>query len=233
MSMSNSDGPDLALMAYVDGELDGPARAEFEARLAADPALRETVAREQSLRDALRSAFDPVLDEPVPESLHVLVKPGAEVKDISVAHRARIGWAAWGGMAASLLVGLLVGKNVGPLAPQSLAVQGELAQALDRGLSGEARGNVTLKMSVMAQAGGICRVFTLAREASAGIACRDDEGWRLRQLAPMQASSETGYRTASTELPPELLRQLDALRVGDALDAQAEQQQRARGWRKQ
>ncbi|HEY4081271.1 MAG TPA: hypothetical protein VGM81_11260 [Burkholderiaceae bacterium] len=228
-----NDMTDLGLMAYVDGELDARARVEFEARLAADPALRESLAREQLLRAALRGAFDPVLNEPVPESLQALLKPpGAEVRDISAARRARIGWAAWGGMAASLLVGLLVGKNVGQQAPQSLMVQGELAQALDQGLSGEQRGNVTLKMSVMAQAGGVCRVFTLAREASAGLACRDDEGWRLRQLAPMPAGSKAEYRTASTELPPELLRQLDAVRVGDALDAQAEQQARARGWRK-
>ena len=233
--MSNDDDVmDLGLMSYVDGELDERARAEFETRLAADPALRAAVAREQSLRAALRGAFDPVLDEPVPDSLQALLKPSAEVRDIAVARRARIGWAAWGGMAASLLVGLLVGKNVGQqAAPQALAVQGELAQALDQGLSGEQRGNVTLKMSVMAQAGGVCRVFTLASEASAGLACRDDGGWRLRQLAPMPAGSKTDYRTASTELPPELLRQLDNIRVGDALDAQAEQQERARGWRKQ
>jgi hypothetical protein len=222
---------DLGLMAYVDGELDATARAEFEARLAGDPALRAAVAREQALRDALRQGFDPVLDEPVPESLQALLRPAAVVHELGEARRRRLGWAAWGGMAASVLLGLVVGHGLAPSAGGPLRAQGELAQALDQSLSGERLGNVTLKMSVMAQGGGVCRVFTLAQESSAGLACHDAEGWQLRQLAPLPAAGKSDYRTAGSELPPALLGGVDALRQGDALDAEAERRVRAAGWR--
>ncbi|MFN3843995.1 MAG: zf-HC2 domain-containing protein, partial [Rehaibacterium terrae] len=58
---------DERLMAYVDGELDAAQAAQVEAAIAADPALAAAVARQRRLRERLRAAFDPVLDQPVPE----------------------------------------------------------------------------------------------------------------------------------------------------------------------
>lgn len=66
------------LMAYVDGELDAAGVAEMERAIAADPALERRV---QLLRDttaALHAAFNPTLNEPVPERL--LAPLGAQVK---------------------------------------------------------------------------------------------------------------------------------------------------------
>ena len=63
------------VMAYVDGELDSTQVAEFEARIAADPALQRAVQRERDLRAALSAAYDPVLAEPVPLALQALLSP--------------------------------------------------------------------------------------------------------------------------------------------------------------
>ena len=57
------------LQAYVDGQLDPAERAEFEALLRADPAAAENVCAYQAQKQALRSAFEDVLTEPIPERL--------------------------------------------------------------------------------------------------------------------------------------------------------------------
>ncbi len=57
-----------ALDAYCDGRLSGAALAAFEARLGAEPALREALAQQQSIDAALRRLFKP----PVAPSLERL-----------------------------------------------------------------------------------------------------------------------------------------------------------------
>ena len=71
-------------------------------------------------------------------------------------------------------------------------------------------------------------------QASAGLACREGSQWRLRQLEPLPpaGTASDAYRTAASGLPPALLQGIDALREGDALDAQGERQARARGWQR-
>jgi anti-sigma factor RsiW len=57
------------LLAYVDGLLDPARRQAVEAQLAADPAAAARIADFAAQRTALRSLYDPVLDEPVPPRL--------------------------------------------------------------------------------------------------------------------------------------------------------------------
>jgi anti-sigma factor RsiW len=67
---------DRDLQAYVDGELDPARRAEVREALRHDAELRAVVRRYQAQRRALRRLFDPVLAEPMPESLErVLLHP--------------------------------------------------------------------------------------------------------------------------------------------------------------
>ena len=66
---------DQTLMAYADDELDAATRAQVEAALARDPALAARVEEHRALRAELNAAFDPVLDEPVPDRLLAAVKP--------------------------------------------------------------------------------------------------------------------------------------------------------------
>jgi anti-sigma factor RsiW len=64
VSISDED-----LMAYADGELDTKTRAQVEEAMAADPQIARRVAEHKALRHRLRSSYDKVLDEPVPDRL--------------------------------------------------------------------------------------------------------------------------------------------------------------------
>ena len=122
----------IAAMAYVDGEMAPSDLADFEARLAREPALAGAVARERALRESLASAYAPALDEPVPAALlDLLAVPEPAIKPVAAndavtigasdAHRAalpharRWQWPEWGAMAACLVLGVLLGARV--LAP--------------------------------------------------------------------------------------------------------------------
>lgn len=60
------------LHAYVDDALTAERRGEVEAYLAEYPADAERVRAYQAQNQALRSLFNPVLDEPLPDNLHAL-----------------------------------------------------------------------------------------------------------------------------------------------------------------
>ncbi|MBV8379648.1 MAG: hypothetical protein JO369_02630 [Paucibacter sp.] len=228
----------MRAQAYVDGELDETACAAFEARLAANAAgdaeLRAYVERARGLRALLGAAYAPVLDEPVPERLHAALQPKREkVVSLAASARARLGWAFWGGLAASVVLGVVVGRQIGPAstpgAPGVLA-QGQLAEALDTRLSGEQLGGVSLGLSFVAKGGDYCRSFRT--DDGAGLACREPAGWAVRELVPVKNAPASDYRTAASPLPPALLERIDALRDGDTLDATQEAAARAKGWRR-
>ena len=125
-----TDTDRLAVMAHVDGELPPADQADFDARLAREPALASAVARERALRANLQAAYAPVLDEPVPAGLlDLLALPGESTATpptaandpvpigSSDAHRAalpharRWHWREWGAMAASLVLGVVFGAR--------------------------------------------------------------------------------------------------------------------------
>ncbi len=60
---------DEALVAYLDGELDGDERAHVEAWLDTDPAVRDRLLGLAESAGALRGAFADFVTEPVPERL--------------------------------------------------------------------------------------------------------------------------------------------------------------------
>lgn len=225
--------------AYVDGEMQDAVSAAFEARLKQDRALQDALYRERRLREVLSGAYLPVLDEPVPDRLSALLKaPEPVVVSLAEVRAKRsLGWAQWGGMAASLMLGTLLGYTLLPGGATGQMADGSvLAQALDQQLSGQTAGGITPGLSFVAKGGAYCRSFTstTGAGASAGFACRDGQQWRLRQLEPLpSADAASGtYRTAATALPPALLQGIDALRDGDALDAEAERQARSRRWQR-
>lgn len=244
------------VMTYVDGELDPAAAAAFEREIEADAKLRAAVERERLLRARLAAAFDEALDEPVPERLRALLTPAAEpampaaapvaapVADLAAARaakreRAGWGWAQWGGMAASLALGLVIGPRLIGDAPElermadgGLRAGGALAAALDRQPSGERGAAAQVALSFVEQGGAYCRAFTLSGGGAAGVACRADGAWRVQQLELGGAAPSGEYRMAATALPPALLQAIDAMRAGDALDAGAERAARERGWRR-
>jgi anti-sigma factor RsiW len=104
--MSPPDEPDesdLLLGAYLDGELDALAARRFEARLAAEPALAADYARLRSLRALLRIETEG--DAPS-QALRTRI-----AAQIAPAASRRIRLRAWSALAASLLVGAVVGGS--------------------------------------------------------------------------------------------------------------------------
>lgn len=59
------------LHAYVDGQLDGDTQREVEKYLGSNTEAREQVEDYQRINELLRQHYDPVLDEPVPDSLQI------------------------------------------------------------------------------------------------------------------------------------------------------------------
>jgi hypothetical protein len=125
-------------MAYADGELEPARSAEVEAAMAADPEIARRVEQHKSLRKKFEAAFDPVLNETVPEPLVSAIRSApakprdrsareATVTDLRRVRAARAAesrgaaaargpsvprrpwtWVEWGAMAASIVVGAVI-----------------------------------------------------------------------------------------------------------------------------
>ncbi len=108
------------LHAYVDGELDETLRAKVEAWLAAHP---EDAARVQAYRAqnaGLHELFDPVLSEPLPETLN-------ETLRTRPARRPLPGWMRVAAAIALFAVGGLTGWGLHGLQPGGAAPEAKLA----------------------------------------------------------------------------------------------------------
>ncbi len=230
------------LMAYADGELDGAAKARVEAAIAADPALRAVVVDHRKLRGRLSAAYAPVLDEAVPARLvqAAQAKPATDnVVAFGAARAKRLPpqWSAreWGAMAAALLVGVIVGGQA--LRPQggvvaengALEARGALARALDTQLAADA-GAVRIGVTFRTIDGDICRTFAADGGALNGLACKEDDEWRVDVAMRGETRPATEFRTAAAETPPEVLARVDALIAGEPLDATQEKAARDGKW---
>jgi hypothetical protein len=239
------------LMAYVDGELDGPARVEVEAAMRANPDIAARVAREQALRKRIRLAFEQVVEEPVPERLAATARRasapmrGNNVIPLRRKESRKWSWPEWSSMAASLAVGvvlsLLFVRHSGPMTSRSghLFASGALAQALSDQLASAqadiAATPVQIGVSFRDKSGNYCRTFTLRETGSlAGLACRSGDGWRLDAVARSEEStgaSAARYRQAASSLPKPILESVEERMAGGPLDARAEAAAKASGWK--
>jgi len=250
---------DATLMAYADGELDGPALETVRRAIAEDPQLAERVRRHQALRCRVTAAFEPVLQERMPAKLlDALHEPrttsgGSKVIDLAAGRAAkqaeraqqaprRWSWPEWGAMAACLTVGvfaghfMLSGLATAPFETNAgqLLARGELEQALSTLPAGAAAkdGHVAIQLSFVSTGGEYCRSFALYRQnALAGLACRSAGQWRVQVLAQDSAAGG-GYRQAGSALPAPVLRAIDERVQGQPLDASAEQAAIALGWQR-
>ena len=184
---------DEELMAYADGELAAERRRALDDALAADATLRARVAALRARRQQVASAYAGVLDEPVPERLRTLLAPPASATVIDLAGaRVRkvergLSWAHWGGMAACVLLGVLMGLLFAPRSGDALLGEhgghlvagGALAQALNAQLASEAQPTsaVAVQLSFVDKGGRYCRTFSSAQIA--GLACRDGAAWSV------------------------------------------------------
>jgi anti-sigma factor RsiW len=166
-------------------------------------------------------------------------------------HARRWRWPEWGAIAASLVLGIVFGARL--LAPHAgaggadtlalavaadgaITAQGTLRDALEQHVGGtvlDPNAKVGVGLTFRNHANQYCRTFALD-SASAGIACRQPEGWVVAQLEHgrnARAGEAGGYRTAASSLSPSMLAAIDAMRDGDTLDTAAEESAKARGWK--
>jgi hypothetical protein len=217
--------------AYVDGELDEIARRRVERAMADDPALAEAVARERRLRETLHARFDPYAEEPVPERFRALIEP--KVVPIEHARRERPRrWMQTAAIAAALVVGVAVGRQVGtngPVASENgtLVADGALAHALDTQLASAQPSDapVRIGLTFRAKQGPVCRTFASAELQ--GIACREHGDWALVRTAA--GERQAPYRQASSG-DIALLTAAQAMMAGAPFDRAAERAARDQGW---
>ena len=235
------------LMAYVDGELDGPTREQVARAVAADPEVARKVAAHQAVREQLRAGFAPILKEPVPTRLLSLVQgaPGSMPAQVLPFRKQPVpqrAWMQWGSLAASFLLGAVVWhfatqlNSSAPITAQQgeFMASGTLQKALDGQLAAtqEPAAAVQIGVSFLSRQGRYCRSFSLHGGAdAAGLACHENEGWTVQVLAHEPASQARGqYRQAASDLPPAVVRAVADAIAGDPLDAAAEATARASGW---
>jgi hypothetical protein len=227
---------DTKLMAFADGELSGDERAEIEAAVQRDEALRAKVEAHRAMRSRLSTAFDGALSEPVPASLRAAAETPRTAEVVSLAERRAFKWSAreFGAMAASVALGLVIGvgamQSQQPMfntASSGLVAQGALASALDTQLASDESGAVRIGVSFRDQEGDYCRTFDLTEGGASGLACRENNSWSIQ----LMSDSTTGGEIRQAGAAPEVLNAVDAMIAGEALDADAERAARDGGWR--
>jgi len=217
------------LIAYLDGELPAAERVAFEAELAADPALAAQLEAHRALAARVSDTYAPVLEEPVPPRL-IAIAGAANDRGGRASSLPR-----WAAMAACLVVGLVAGRALWPqdaplaMRGQALVAQGGLDRALTRQLAADP-GPIRVGLSFRARDGRYCRTFQSPGDHLAGLACRDGGRWVAETAVAWKAQAQPDYRTAASAAPPAVLAAVDAMIVGDALDAGAERAARDQGW---
>lgn len=248
--------PDDLLAAYLDGELDDAARARVEQALSGDARLARRIARQRRLRTSVRTSERPG-DSSAPELLSVSQETDstepAEIIDLararaqrarrSVRRRKSIPRRVVATLAASLLAGLAGGFLLAQLAAGdsptrsrdgALLANGLLERALTDQLSATAAPGahaVSIATSFRARTGGFCRAFTLNdRHPSSGLACREQDHWRIVALLSQDVATAGSTVRAALPLAPALQQAISDRTSGDPLDAGAEARARLNGW---
>lgn len=241
---------DETLMAYADGELDDRRRREVEAALALDPELVRRVDAHRRLRAQVSDQYQAELEAPVPDAVMAMlrsaqtdaVEPDSDAHVLPftapAANDRRAVWTNVTAIAASLLVGVLIGSQwlgregtavlLQPT-PDGLFAAGQLEAALTGDVSGATgRNGIRMILTFPAADGSYCRSFTTS--GVAGIACRDNVGWQVRSTASLTGPGGGEIRTAGSTFPAALLDEIDRISAGDPLDPSGEAELIAGGW---
>jgi len=227
---------DDMLMAFADGELNEINRARIARAVAGDPALQARLEAQRKLRAQLRAHYDPTLDEELPERFRLMLD--GDVADLAAerARRARPQWQSIAALAATLVLGLVLGQTLrapgGPvgIVNGQMIAQGWLADALDTQLASASAPDAAARIGISFAAtdGRMCRTFDSA--SLAGLACRGEAGWQLMMTTGGSGAAGSGYRQAGSGslLVAQAVQELMA---GAALDAEAERRARDARWR--
>ena len=172
------------------------------------------------------------------------------------ANSPRWSWPEWGALAATLIVGVMVGHSEFMQTPLSggsgqqvamlgkegrLVAQGKLATALSEQLADASNAQVADKIalnsgvkigvSFVANDGAYCRSFAI--DGSEGLACRVGSEWNIPLILEQKNQQKTGdYRQASSGTSSVILDAIDQRISGQTLDRVAEQQAKKLGWKR-
>jgi hypothetical protein len=254
--------PDELVAAYVNGQLDEAGRARVEQAISQDARVAQRVAQQRALRGRLRNVFEGILREPAPRRTVNGSRPDgpagpAQIIDLARVRAARarrperrrlsIPRRATTAIVASLLAGvgagLLIQRLLASTAPVeyrdgTLIAGGLLNRSLNEQVAGVIPTSSTVRVgqSFHAKAGGYCRTFTLDNgHALSGLACREQQQWRVLTLLSSEATANAGnpqlFRLSSSALPAPLLTVISERTSGEALDAASESKARRNDWR--
>jgi anti-sigma factor RsiW len=225
------------IAAFADGELSGERHERVATAVLADPELMRQVERHKALKTTLSSHYAPILGQPLPDriSATLRVPQTAQVVDFARAQESRAerrrlphwGWIAGPALAASLALAVFI---PGMQSQPEAYADAQLAAILNEQMvASQSQGTETrVLLSFRSKAGQYCRAFS--GSAGGGIACRDDEGWRLEVIGEGSEHASSDYRMAGGS-DAEILALAQEMAAGPALDAQGEQAAKAQGWR--
>lgn len=250
---------DEILAAYVDGELDAEEKAQVDAAARTDAALARRIQAQRKLREAMGRVYGQLLSDAPPDRLvkaAQATRAPAEIVDLSAARRKRVAaepakgrggrWLQWGAIAACAVLAVGVGLRAwrGGPSPQGMAMvsgspgvmvaTGPLAGALDNQLAASGYGATPVRIGVSFRTtdGRDCRTFQVqTSEGFAGLACRENDGWRVRATVAQAPGADTAYRQAGSETPPAILSSVQSLIAGQPFDARQEAAAKAGGWK--
>lgn len=225
------------LMAYADAELDELAAKRVERAIAEDPELARQVEAHRALKARIAGHFAPVTEEPVPDRLSAMLQSNVVGIEAAKTGRDRPRWMFsapnWAAIAATLVVGLVVGQAV-DLNPTNvgerggvLVAQGPLKTALETQLASAplAGAETRVALTFRDKAGAVCRTFEQQRIA--GIACRAGDDWQVRQMMGA-AGSQADYRQAGSI---DVLAAAEPMMAEGPFDADTERAARDGGWK--
>jgi hypothetical protein len=230
---------DETLMAYADGELDAAARAAVESAMREDPQIEMRVAAHRTLRRTVQAAYSAELSEAVPERLLRAAGTAAAPPASNAVNREwRTAWTIAASLVAGVGLGFFMwGQTQSPLARNAagaLVARGPLAKALSNQLAAEQSRSsaVQIGLSFRAKSGDYCRTFALSGAVSpSGLACRQGAEWQVQALTQEPgAAGDSGYRTAASAMPAEILKAVEGRIAGEPLDQAGERTARQRNW---
>ena len=228
------------LMAFADGELDEVSRARVERAVAEDPALRARLEQQQRLRARLAAHYGPAAEEEVPERFRAMLETNVVPLPAARPRSTRPVWQTLTALAATLVLGLLLGRTLltpapaaGPFAVEggTMVARGELADALETQLaSARPQGAAATRIGVTFahNDGRACRTFD--SQAAAGIACRVDNSWQVLMTAAGSGPQRGDFRQAGSENMA-VQQAAQEMMAGEPYDDAAERRARDSGWR--
>ena len=236
--------PDDLLAAYLDGDLDDAARARVERALSGDAGLAQRMARQRQLRSRLRSRAEATHRAiPLAETAQVIdlarvrAQRSKRTERPSFAVPRRVLLAVAGSLMLGLAAGfflarLLDGANPAEYREGALQASGQLARALNYQLSAGPTADTPVRMmaSFHGRTGGFCRQFGLeGRHPANGLACHEQDHWRIVTLLSQDASPMPGIGLRQSN--PPLQEAISEYTSGYPLDENAESRARLGGWR--